>query len=153
MNPGGLPHSDISGSKPVCGSPKLIAACHVLHRLLVPSHPPLALSYLTTEKQFLGVATPFFNGEVANYWRCDVQLCNCQRTKFSKIVFRDNLRRIHGDGRDRTAGLLLAKQALSQLSYIPQRIPNWGNLTLERTGFFTLWMFDHDLWAQVGSNH
>ena len=24
-----------------------------------------------------------------------------------------------GDGRDRTAGLLLAKQALSQLSYIP----------------------------------
>ena len=34
-----LPHSEISGSKPVCGSPKLIAAYHVLHRLLVPSHP------------------------------------------------------------------------------------------------------------------
>ena len=32
---------------PACGSPKLIAACHVLHRLLLPRHPPCALSSLT----------------------------------------------------------------------------------------------------------
>ena len=32
---------------PVCGSPGLIAACHVLHRLLLPRHPPCALSSLT----------------------------------------------------------------------------------------------------------
>src|SRR5215510_2800097 len=32
---------------PVCGSPGLIAACHVLHRLLLPRHPPCALSNLT----------------------------------------------------------------------------------------------------------
>jgi hypothetical protein len=44
---GGLPHSEISGSKPVCGSPKLIAAYHVLHRLLAPRHSPYALSSLT----------------------------------------------------------------------------------------------------------
>ena len=44
---GGFPHSEISGSTPVCGSPKLIAACHVLHRLLAPRHPPYALSSLT----------------------------------------------------------------------------------------------------------
>ena len=44
---GGFPHSDIFGSTPVCGSPKLIAAYHVLHRLLVPRHPPYALSSLT----------------------------------------------------------------------------------------------------------
>jgi hypothetical protein len=43
----GLPHSDISGSKPVCGSPKLIAAYHVLRRLLAPRHSPYALSSLT----------------------------------------------------------------------------------------------------------
>ena len=43
----GFPHSDISGSKPACGSPKLFAACHVLHRLLAPRHPPYALSSLT----------------------------------------------------------------------------------------------------------
>jgi hypothetical protein len=34
---------------PVCGSPKLIAACHVLHRLFLPRHPPCALSSLTIE--------------------------------------------------------------------------------------------------------
>jgi hypothetical protein len=40
----GLPHSDIPGSKPAGGSPGLIAAIHVLHRLLVPRHPPCALA-------------------------------------------------------------------------------------------------------------
>ena len=43
----GLPHSDICGSMDICSSPQLIAACHVLHRLLVPRHPPCALSNLT----------------------------------------------------------------------------------------------------------
>ena len=42
----GFPHSDIPGSKPACGSPRLIAACHVLHRLLAPRHSPYALSSL-----------------------------------------------------------------------------------------------------------
>ena len=42
----GFPHSEIPGSKPACGSPGLIAACHVLHRLLAPRHPPYALSSL-----------------------------------------------------------------------------------------------------------
>ncbi len=39
----GLPHSEIAGSKPVCSSPTLIAAYHVLHRLQKPRHPPFAL--------------------------------------------------------------------------------------------------------------
>jgi hypothetical protein len=43
----GLPHSDIFGSKLVCSSPKLFAACHVLHRLLAPRHSPYTLSSLT----------------------------------------------------------------------------------------------------------
>ena len=43
----GLPHSEIPGSKPVCGSPRLIAACHVLHRFSAPRHPPSTLSSLT----------------------------------------------------------------------------------------------------------
>src|ERR671923_187830 len=47
MTRGGLPHSDISGSKLVCSSPKLFAACHVLHRLLAPRHSPYTLSSLT----------------------------------------------------------------------------------------------------------
>ena len=43
LQPAGLPHSDISGSKPVCSSPELVAAYHVLHRLQKPRHPPSAL--------------------------------------------------------------------------------------------------------------
>ena len=39
----GFPHSEISGSKDICSSPKLIAAYHVFLRLLVPRHPPCAL--------------------------------------------------------------------------------------------------------------
>ena len=48
---GGFPHSEISGSMLICSSPKLIAACHVLHRLLMPRHSPCALSSLTNRKQ------------------------------------------------------------------------------------------------------
>ena len=43
----GFPHSDIDGSRSVCLSPSLIAACRVLHRLLMPRHPPCTLSSLT----------------------------------------------------------------------------------------------------------
>ena len=43
----GFPHSDISGSLDMCSSPKLFAAYHVFHRLLVPRHPPYALLCMT----------------------------------------------------------------------------------------------------------
>ena len=43
LQPAGLPHSEITGSIPVCRSPALIAAYHVLHRLQKPRHPPFAL--------------------------------------------------------------------------------------------------------------
>ena len=41
-----LSHSEIHGSTVVCTSPRLNAAYHVLHRLLVPRHSPCALSNL-----------------------------------------------------------------------------------------------------------
>ena len=50
MTAGGFPHSEILGSKPCWrdqspagGSPRLIAASHVLHRYCLPRHPPYAL--------------------------------------------------------------------------------------------------------------
>ena len=43
---GGLPHSEIVGSKLIRSSPTLIAAYHVLHRLCMPRHPPVALKTL-----------------------------------------------------------------------------------------------------------
>ena len=48
---GGFPHSEIRGSMPICGSPQLIAACHVLRRLSVPRHSPCALYSLTCSSQ------------------------------------------------------------------------------------------------------
>ena len=44
----GFPHSDIHGSRDICSSPWLFAAYHVFRRLLVPRHPPCALSCLTS---------------------------------------------------------------------------------------------------------
>ena len=41
-----MPHSEIRGSKLARNSPRLFAACHVLHRLSVPRHPPGALETL-----------------------------------------------------------------------------------------------------------
>jgi hypothetical protein len=41
-----LPHSEIRGSTGARPSPRLFAACHVLHRLSVPRHPPDALHVL-----------------------------------------------------------------------------------------------------------
>ncbi len=62
----GFPHSDITGSKPACGSPMLFAACHVLLRRLVPWHPPCALvrliTYPETSLQFFrSIDFPFCN--------------------------------------------------------------------------------------------
>ena len=46
VHPAGFPHSDICGSMDICSSPQLFAAYHVFLRLLVPRHPPCALSCL-----------------------------------------------------------------------------------------------------------
>ena len=43
----GFPHSDFSGSRSFSNSPELFAALHVLLRLSMPRHPPLALCSFT----------------------------------------------------------------------------------------------------------
>ena len=53
MSQRGFPHSDIPGSTPICGSPGLIAAYRVLHRLLVPRHSPYTLRSLTIRNSLL----------------------------------------------------------------------------------------------------
>ena len=63
-----FPHSEISGSMAVCASPKLIAAYHVFHRLLVPRHSPYALSCLTSHNVF----TLFFRNFIAISLECFV---------------------------------------------------------------------------------
>src|SRR5687767_15434122 len=43
----------------VDSSPRPIAASHVLHRLLVPRHPPFALDNLTTKNKMLASTVQF----------------------------------------------------------------------------------------------
>src|SRR5438105_12817784 len=43
----GFPIRASAGHRPFSASPRLIAAVHALHRLLVPRHPPCALTILT----------------------------------------------------------------------------------------------------------
>jgi hypothetical protein len=47
----GCPIRKSPGQSLLSGSPKLIAAYHVLHHLLVPRHPPYALSSLTINQK------------------------------------------------------------------------------------------------------
>ena len=53
----GLPHSEIPGSKVICTSPELFAACHVFRRLLKPRHPPSALVHFLCNVFLLLVGT------------------------------------------------------------------------------------------------
>src|SRR5882672_8949992 len=63
ITPPRFPHSDILGSMPACGSPRLIAACHVLHRFPAPRHPPFALSSLTTNLFLMWRTSPGYTRE------------------------------------------------------------------------------------------
>ena len=56
LQPDGLSHSEITGSKDICSKPALIAAYHVLHRLREPRHPPCALRYFLAVQQHLRAA-------------------------------------------------------------------------------------------------
>ena len=208
---GGFPHSEISGSTDICSSPKLIAACHVLLRLLMPRHSPCALYSLTFRRCGLhilrcnasvsahpfrhisssrhkrlrwfvtrvrrGTALASFSTSSKRFWFSWIMqaiyrllrkiviayphLFRCSTIKISQTSFNScwktsllpcfsshsslfsfqgaisslawnqietyNLLsasihlqfEIGGDSRDRTGDLLLARQALSQLSYIP----------------------------------
>ena len=117
ITPAGFPHSGILGSKPACGSPRLIAASHALHRFLAPRHPPFALSSLTTN--FFA----YFGEHLLGYTRESTYSV----VKELRGQSRDSLDRLSapgGDDRSRTGDPLLAKQVLSQLSYIPN-MPFW----------------------------
>ena len=78
---GGFPHSEISGSQLICSSPKLIAAYHVLHRLLMPRHSPCALISLIYFQINYYKKSPF--GSLL------VELCRLKFRSFylAKIVF------------------------------------------------------------------
>ena len=145
-----MPHSEIPGSKPVCGSPRLIAACHVLHRLSVPRHPPSTLSSLTikcldlmrsqlTSSEFscvfsttrIQLSTNFgsrgSDAELARFDASRANRCISAMLLDSAKNLAGSIHRCRSGGadRDRTDDLRLAKPALSQLSYSPGSV-SWS---------------------------
>ena len=80
-----LEDSEIPGSQPVYGSPRLIAAYHVLHRLPSPRHPPYALSSLTIKFALPEILSDV--RQVAFYSPLSIypSLSDCQRTKFRSM--------------------------------------------------------------------
>ena len=85
MTLAGLPHSDIFGSKRACRSPKHFAACHVLHRLSVPRHPPSTLSNLTIKcLDLMRSAACISNIDILVHFFIYQPVFNCQRTLRSR---------------------------------------------------------------------
>ena len=143
---GGFPHSEISGSMGICPSPKLFAAYHVLHRLLVPRHPPYALISITKRFGSTGMDLPLHMHSVACVGNRPIVLLrfSSKDSIESSLMFVNNITsdvliykiflssidflcmqfsryiRFHmkpsGEYESRTRDLLLARQALSQLS-------------------------------------
>ena len=85
IHPARLPHSETHGSKRMCRSPWLIAACRVLHRLLAPRHSSCALRSLIN--LFLQLIHPKTNG-LGN-------LCICCFSLYSSRNLRPELDHLH----------------------------------------------------------
>ena len=134
MTPAGLPHSEIPGSKRACRSPRLIAACCVLHRFSVPRHPPSTLSNLTIKCLDLmrsAVSTSISISSCISLSTTRIQLstnAGSRRSTLNAIlrlcpplILAVSLFHCGFGGADRarTDDPLLAKQVLSQLSYSP----------------------------------
>lgn len=116
MSQSGFPHSEIPGSKPACGSPRLIAACHVLHRLLAPRHSPYALSSLTKCSLHLTALCVVKKTTDCRIFSCQKTVLLCRDFRSRRLPKKLLGKIVGGEYRDRTGDLLVANQALSQLS-------------------------------------
>src|SRR5690606_21836374 len=82
----GFPHSEISGSMLTYSSPEHIGVSAVLLRLLVPRHPPCALSNLTCVKKLAGQIQPRHLHDSLCFVFCfNVVLSSFQRTSCFKM--------------------------------------------------------------------
>ena len=126
--PAGFPHSEIDGSMDICSSPSLIAAYHVFLRLLVPRHPPCALSSLTSLAQCIAlhrlvVFFVLFSDVLTRSFDLISDRFNMRFSRYVLVLSCFHQCKHSGDKGIRTPDPLLARQVLSQLSYTPKGIP------------------------------
>ena len=93
LQPARFSHSEIHGSQGICPSPWLIAAYHVLHRLIVPRHPPCALTNFASATRLVSAFRVFrlsvlLDRTSSSHPRMDrtrpsilLRLSACQRTR------------------------------------------------------------------------
>lgn len=130
MTGGGFPHSEIHGSGPADGSPWLIAVCRVLPRLVVPRHPSCArirlarnFSPLVT-LQFSLIPDSLFKDRkmvprrLVGLTGVEPVTSSLSGTRSNQLSYKP--RGVGGGSRIRTGDILLAKQALYQLSHAPR---------------------------------
>ena len=142
MTCAGLPHSEISGSKRACRSPKLIAAYCVLHRQITPRHPLIAVTGFMQTFNILDVYFTYFTFTIRLSNNKSIHLVlppsflttimvgpdgfepstpRLSSACSNQLSYRPMVISNSGGGeRDRTDDPLLAKQVLSQLSYAPK---------------------------------
>jgi hypothetical protein len=116
---GGFPIRKSPGQSLLGGSPELIAACHVLHRLLTPGHPPCALIRLITTQRMKNIRTHSQDRLSKNPGRDIARDPIKTIPETLRSMSSASLAPVGGGERDRTDDLLVANQALSQLSYTP----------------------------------
>ena len=126
---GGFPHSEISGSKLICSSPKLIAAYHVLHRLLMPRHSPCALSCLTCPG---GASAPSFRSNFQSWSNFLVllkfELCRLSSTEASYRSLRPDRFALRPKLTHFALLPLPFEPACAGLQWVPRIFQSWWRL-------------------------
>ncbi len=126
----GFPHSDIHGSKDICSSPWLFAACHVLLRLLMPRHSPCALSSLTF------VVANFAH---LRFRRQPMAVCeNCARFLAPPLNFKTRFEVVCGGNIERGSYSLLWSHSCSQNYAGVTEVFAYCCVTLKSSTFFSL---------------
>ena len=114
-----LSHSETPGSRCVCHSPGLIAASHVLRRQPMPRHSPYTFIHfiqnITSRRNYV----LHFQDNMSKSYKSSFQF-PVSSFQFLLVTVNCELVTVFlGANRSRTCDILLAKQALSQLSYSP----------------------------------
>ena len=133
----GFPHSEPRYSKALCASYRTFGAWPVLRRRLMPRHPPRAFLRLNPVFQrFSSIYCCMSSSNPPLLIRCFKSLCACCffvccRQSFQYAACRSDMPpcargRLTGAKETRTPNIQLAKLALYQLSYNPERYgPEW----------------------------